>query len=181
MKRERHWKAGLITLMGASVLGLVGEAQAAPSAKEAWVQQIRAEYQRIQADASASRYRVVTDQEAEWVQSSEGSELTLYCEGASLRKIKLGVGGESGGSDEEFFFANGQLLFSFAAISYYNKPMYLPGARVARKDEHRRYYRGGQLFRYVGPNKKVNDNPGTAQQEDLADLLSFVAGRPCAD
>jgi hypothetical protein len=99
--------------------------------------------------------------------STEGGELRAYFRGAELQKLRARYFDESGRAREEYYFANGELVFMYRVDERYDQPL---SGRVNRRMEHRYYLNGGQLIRRIRtPARSGSDEFGDdfASAEEL--------------
>ncbi len=115
---------------------------------------IRAEYKHINADSAMLKVirKDVMDE------STEGGEILQYFDGNRLRKAVALFYGETGKSRTEYYFGNGKIIFIYKVVSHYNKPMYMEGSKVDRKDEDRFYFNtDGSLIRWIDKTGRIAD------------------------
>ncbi|MAS93174.1 MAG: hypothetical protein CMO55_08255 [Verrucomicrobiales bacterium] len=106
--------------------------------------------------------------------------LTRYYSGESIVKIDFSyTAGDHGGSDESYYYDNGQLFFIYAADSYWSfTGNTLPTGESETKDtliEQRLYFSNNQLIRHL--RKEVSStNP-----EALKSLVTKADNQPYQD
>jgi hypothetical protein len=135
------------------------------------IKKIRAEFNKINSDTS--RMRVIKEDVNG--QSTEGGAATKFYENDVLKKIRVVFYGETGKSQTEYYFLNGQLFFCFEQNDYYNKPLYEKGMRVKKKAENRFYFGKQKLIRWITADGKIADKslyPAKEKQilDDLQDI-----------
>ncbi len=143
-------------LVGATLL------QAADPAVEEKIKSIRAKYAEIEKQLKDCR-QVKRDLPDE---SAEGGELTGYFSGSNLRKLSAKFFGETGKVLEEFYLADGQVIFVFLVETRYTAPN---SGVVKNKTEQRFYFAGGKLIRWLdAQNKEVTASADkSARERDL--------------
>jgi hypothetical protein len=109
--------------------------------------------------------------------SLEGGQLVAYFDGPALAKIVATHYGEMGGTVEEYYFANGKLIFVFEKVLHYNKPM---SGKVVHTMENRYYFDNDNLIRWIEENGKQADTSSEefrSKQKELLDHSKlFTAG-----
>lgn len=133
--------ASIIPLIIVSLL-----ASRSAEAQEGAIERIRAEY--ATTEREASRYRRTEHEVYDF--SLEGGVLHGFYRGSELRKLAARLYGESWQGSEEYYFADGELIFIHAVREVYDEPM---SGRVAQRLEYRYYFHGGRLIRQVGPQR----------------------------
>jgi hypothetical protein len=141
------------------VLAVGSSVRATDSSVEEKVKSIRAKYAAIEKQLKDCR-QVKRDLPDE---SAEGGELIAYLKDSSLRKLSARLFGETGKVLEEFFFADGQVIFVFRGETRYTEPN---SGVVKSKTEQRFYFADGKLIRWLNPdNKDVTGDPAKAERE----------------
>jgi hypothetical protein len=134
---------GLLLALCASGAARTAAAQVtATSGSPAAIAHIREQYAQIQREAPG--YRRTTHELVGF--SLEGGELHGFYRGRELRKLAAQLYGEMWRGTEEFYFADGRLVFIHVVHHRYDEPM---SGRVAATLEHRFYFDGGRLIRRV--------------------------------
>ncbi len=119
-----------------------GEARAAAA-----IQSIQRQYANI--NKRVSRYRKVKKELSGF--SLEGGELVAYLDGPAVVKIVANHYGEMGRAVEEYYYANGKLIFIFRRDYQYDKPL---SGKVVRTQESRFYFQNDRLFRWINEDGK---------------------------
>jgi hypothetical protein len=146
------------------VLAAVAAVCAAEETIARKVKSIRAKYAEIEKELKDCS-QVKRDLPGE---SAEGGELTGYFKDSKARKLSAKFFGETGKALEEFYFADGQLIFVLRVESHYTKPM---SGVVKNKTEQRFYFADVKLIRWLNPdNKDVTADPAKPERE--RDLLA---------
>lgn len=125
------------------------------------IQSIRRQYANI--NKRASRYRKVKKQLSGF--SLEGGELVAYLDGPAVVKLVANHYGEGGRTLEEYYFANGKLIFVFQKESRYDRPL---SGKVVRTSENRFYFESDRLIRWLGADGKPVAS-GTAEYQEKQD------------
>ena len=128
---------------------------------------IRSEFETI--ERNLSRYRKV-DRDIDNV-STDGGHATAYYEGDDLRKLEVGIFGESGSSSDAFYFMRGAPFFIFHG-RYGTHLRGEPRAPV----EDRLYIDSGVVIRHLQTGvQREPDDPGTFPSDPSAytNWLSF--------
>jgi hypothetical protein len=128
---------------------------------------IRRQYAAI--NQRASKYRRVRKELAGF--SLEGGELTAYFDGPAIVKIVATHYGEMGRTQEEYYFERGKLIFAFAKVFHYARPM---SGKVVRTTEDRYYFRSDRLIRWVDENGKQVDVENEESQSRQKGILESV-------
>jgi hypothetical protein len=102
--------------------------------------------------------------------SLEGGELTGFYRGRELRKLHAHLYGETWQGTEEYYFADGRLIFIHMVQERYEMP-FAENGRVLWKIEHRFYFDEGRLIRRI---RGVRPAPGRG--DDLSDYDPDVPG-----
>jgi hypothetical protein len=135
------------------------EAVSATSGSPAAIARIRAQFAEIQRDAP--RYRQTTHDVHEF--SLEGGELAGFYRGRELRKLAARLYGETWRGTEDYYFADGRLIFIHTVHQRYDG---LLSGRVQWTIEHRFYFDGGRLIRHV---RTVRPAPGRGDDLSMYD------------
>jgi hypothetical protein len=134
---------GLLLALCASGAARTAAAQvSATSGSPAAIGHIREQYAQIQREAPG--YRRTTHELVDF--SLEGGELHGFYRGRELRKLAAQLYGESWRGTEEFYFADGRLIFIHVVHQRYDEPL---SGRVVSTIENRYYFDGGRLIRHV--------------------------------
>jgi hypothetical protein len=118
------------------------QAVTATSGSPAAIARIRALYAEIEREAPG--YRQTTHDV--WGFSLEGGELKGFYRGGELRKLSAHLYGETWQGTEDHYFSGGRLVFIHVVHGRYDEPM---SGRVRVRIEHRYYFDGARLVRYV--------------------------------
>lgn len=142
---------------------------------EVIVKDIRERYNRIE----SAKLR---PQEIEFTSDSDpvSGTFTRYFQGDSLVKIKLSYGmGDHGGSEEYYYYDQGELFFAFATDSTWGfSGETLPNGESGTIDtaiEHRAYFFDGSLVRHLSREVKSKDPAA------LSGLLKKATNQPSTD
>jgi len=137
------------------------------------IKRIRAEFNKINSDTS--KMRVIKEDVSG--QSTEGGTATTFYENNDLRKLRVVFYGETGNSQTEYYFLNGQLFFCFEQNNHYNKPMYEKNIKVDKREENRFYFNKQKLIRWVTDNGKITDKTSypSKEREILGDLKAILS------
>ena len=111
------------------------------------IQSIRQAYTRI--NRNTPRYRKVKKDLLGF--SVEGGELLAYFDGDSIMKMVARYYGETGRATDEFYFAEGKLIFVFRKEQRYDRPL---SGKVVRNFENRFYFSGEKLIRWIDEGGK---------------------------
>lgn len=152
--------------VAACVIAVAGSLRAADSSVEEKVKAIRAKYAEIEKGLKGCRQvkREVLDE------SAEGGELTAYFEDSNLRKLSVRLFGETGNVLEEFYFAEGKVIFVFRGDTRFTAPN---SGAVMSKTEQRFYFAEDKLIRWLNPEKKdVTIDAAAAEHE--RDILAYA-------
>jgi hypothetical protein len=136
----------LIALPGSA--SVAGQASANNPQEKESISSIRERYAAV--NKNLSKYRVVKKELSGF--STEGGELVVYFDGASVVKIAATHLGETGRSLEEFYYRDGELVFVFYRRETYDAPM---SGKVSKRADERFYFADGRLIRWL-------DNRGRA-------------------
>jgi hypothetical protein len=169
---KRGVKVGVATLSLAFFLSPAasGAAAAVLQAKSedrqtaAVVQSIRRQYAAI--NKRAGKYKKVQKKLLGF--SLEGGELTAYFDGPAVVKIVANHYGEGGRTREEYYYANGKLIFVFQKESRYNRPL---SGKVVRTIENRFYFENDRLIRWLGTDGKSVASGSSEYQEKQDEFL----------
>jgi hypothetical protein len=138
----------------------------ATSGSPAAIGRIRAAYAAIEREAPG--YRRTTHDV--WNFSLEGGELHGFFRGRELRKLSARLYGEMWQGTDEFYFADGELIFIHTVQERY-RGMFGEGG-VQATIEHRYYFDGGRLIRRVRTQRPANAGEDmTVYDADLDGLL----------
>ena len=158
-----------------STLILPGLPRTRADETEALVKDIRERYNQIE----GAKLRPV---ELEFTSDSDpvSGTFTRYYRGDELVKVKLSYAmGDHGGSDEYFYYQNGQLFFAVATDTAWGfSGETLPNGESGTIDtaiEHRVYFSKGILIRHLSREVKSKD------PDALAGLLAKATNRPATD
>ncbi|HEU4884408.1 MAG TPA: hypothetical protein VFT45_19280 [Longimicrobium sp.] len=133
------------------------DAVSATGGSPAAITRIRAQFAEIQRDAP--RYRQTKHDVHDF--SLEGGELMGFYRGGELRKLHARLFGETWRGTEDYYFADGRLIFIHTVQERYDEPL---SGRVRWTIEHRFYFDGGRLIRRI---RTVRPAPGRG--DDLSD------------
>lgn len=145
--------------------GYAQDAVTATSGSPDAIARIRAEYAAIQREAP--RYRRTEHELYNF--SLEGGELHGFYRGNELRKLAAHLYGETWQGTDEYYFADGRLIFVHVVHERYHG-LYGEGGVQART-EHRLYFDGGRLIRRVRTQHPANAPVDAAADPDVAMLL----------
>jgi hypothetical protein len=102
--------------------------------------------------------------------STEGGTLQAYFQGDTVRLLKVSLFGETGRTDQEYYYTDSeQLVFVFAKTSRYDRPF----GQVVQVQTARFYFHDGKLIRWLNhANKLVSpgDSAYLEQQQHILDL-----------
>lgn len=132
----------LVAALCAAAGPAAAQAVTATSGSPAAIARIRALYAQIEREAPT--YRRTTHDV--WDFSLEGGELKGFYRGGELRKLSARLYGETWQGTEDYYFSGGRLVFIHVVHGRYDEPM---SGRVRVRIEHRYYFDGGRLIRYV--------------------------------
>lgn len=119
-----------------------------------------------------ARYRKVKKQLSG--SSLEGGELVACFDREVVVKIVARHFGESGNTVEEYYYANGQLIFVLEKVSHYDQPL---SGRVIRTTENRYYFSEDDLVRWIdekGNAVSVNADYRLKEKGILEDSNKFL-------
>jgi hypothetical protein len=83
--------------------------------------------------------------------SAEGGELIAYFHGPTVMKMTATFFGETGRSNEEYYYWDEKLIFILSTENHYDKPL---SGKVVRKIENRFYFKDDKLIRWLDENGK---------------------------
>jgi hypothetical protein len=159
--------------VAAVILVFLSTALAVRAQSETKIQSIRQSYAAI--NRKQARYRKVKRELSGF--SAEGGVLTAYFEGAPIVKMLAIFYGESGKSQEEFYYRDGKLIFVLRTESRYNRPL---SGKVVSTKLSRFYFHDDKLIRWIDPSGKFMPSDSAEYQEQEKDYLEtsrkFVAG-----
>jgi hypothetical protein len=167
------WAASLRVLGTHGVLVLTlcllangSSAQAQPCTSPNAIQCIRQLYAAVQKQLPA--YRSIQREFDGF--STEGGKLRAYLDGNNVRLIKASLFGETGRSDQEYYYTDTEsLFFVFEKNSRYDRPF----GKVAQVRTARFYFHDGKLIRWLNnANKPVSPSSSgyLEQQQKLLEL-----------
>jgi len=90
-------------------------------------------------------------------ESAEGGQIKAYKHNGKIIKIIVFAFGETGRATKEYYFENEKLIFAFTKEDYYDRPMYVEGAKISKTDENRYYFYNEELFLWLDPDKNEID------------------------
>lgn len=173
MKRHRTRRRAAALLFTALALLAFSSSRAAD--EEAIVKDIRERYNRIEGAKLRPR-------EIEFASDSDpvSGTFTRYFQGDKLVKIKLSYGmGDHGGSEEYYYYDQGELFFVFATDSAWSfSGETLPSGESGTIDtavEHRVYFFDGSLVRHLSREVKSKDPAA------VSGLLKKATNQPSTD
>jgi hypothetical protein len=108
--------------------------------------------------------------------SAEGGQLIAYFDGPAIVKIAATYYGETGRTEEEYFYQDAKLIFVYRKESTYSRPM---SGKVIRTKENRFYFQNDQLIKWLDENgKEVSSGPESKKEQDdyLATSNNFLTG-----
>lgn len=108
---------------------------------------IRQRYATI--NQNLSRYKLVRKELTGF--STEGGELTVYFDGAAIKKIAVKHQGETGRSFEEYYYLDDGFMFVYRKEDTYSKPM---SGKVVQTLETRFYFEDGELVHWLDEKGK---------------------------
>lgn len=133
----------LVAIASSTAVPAVGQqAVTATSGSPVAIARIRAAFAEIEREAPA--YRRTAHELHHF--SLEGGELTGFYRGRELRKLHARLFGETWQGTQEYYFADGRLIFIYVVHERYDEPM---SGRVQWTIEHRFYFDGGRLIRRI--------------------------------
>lgn len=124
------------------------------------INDIRIKYKTI--NDSLSTYSKVFNEE--WDYASEGTDGYAFYDNNDLKLIKVGLYGETGRKELEYYFHNDVLFFAFVTDYSYNRPIYYTGEDVTEgdeafdpnktvKNENRYYFFENKMIRWLDSKK----------------------------
>lgn len=128
-------------LLACASPALAQEAVSATSGSPAAIARIRAAFAAIEREAD--RYRQTKHELIDL--SLEGGELTGYYRGRELRKLHARLFGETWQGTQEYYLADGRLIFIHTVQERYDQPF----GQVQWTIAHRFYFDGGRLIRHI--------------------------------
>jgi hypothetical protein len=156
---------GLLLALCASVAARTAAAQVtATSGSPGAIAHIREQYAKIQREAAG--YRRTTHELVDF--SLEGGELHSFYRGRELRKLAAQLYGESWRGTQEFYFADGRLIFIHVVHQRYDEPL---SGRVVYTIENRYYFDGGRLIRHVRTQQPATGEDLSSFDPELPVLL----------
>ena len=105
--------------------------------------------------------------------SLEGTEAVYYVSGKSLQKIGARIFGETFNAAADFYYQGEELIFVFYKINRYDRPIGgVRSPKVARTEERRFYFAGGELVRLLDGKKELtaSDEKYTTMKEEIVDV-----------
>jgi len=106
------------------------------------IQAIRQQYAAI--NKGVRRYKRVKKELSGF--SLEGGEMIAYFDGPAIVKIVATHYGEGGRASEEYYYANGKLIFVFRKDYRYDRPL---SGKVVTTQENRFYFHNDGLVRWI--------------------------------
>ncbi len=135
------------------------------------LQSIRQQYAAI--NKRVRKYRKVKKELSGF--SLEGGEMVAYFDGPAIVKIVANHYGEGGRSVEEYYYANGKLIFVYRKDLTYNTPL---SGRVVKTLENRFYFQNDRLIRWINeagkPVAPGTDEYRQKQDEHLETSSKFI-------
>ena len=153
-----------ICVSGAPRAGAAQQGVTATSGSPSAIAQIREQFSRIQREAPG--YRRTTHGLVGF--SLEGGVLHGFYRGRELRKLAARLYGESWQGTEEYYFADGRLIFIHVVHQRYDEPM---SGRVVSTIQHRLYFSGGRLLRRVRTQNPATGEALSSFDPELSVLL----------
>jgi len=109
--------------------------------------------------------------------SAEGGELVAYRDGQAIVKIVANYYGETGRTVEEYYYADGKLIFAFRKESTYDRPL---SGKIVSTKENRFYFQDLKLIKWINEDGKEvpsTDSEFSSQQKDYLDTSQlFLKG-----
>jgi hypothetical protein len=136
------------------------------------IQSIRKQYATI--NKRVARYKKVRKELSGF--SAEGGRLIAYVDGPAIVKIAATYYGETGRTEEEYYYQNEKLIFVYRKESTYSRPM---SGKVIRTKENRFYFENDQLIKWLDENgKEVSPGAESKKEQDdyLATSNNFLTG-----
>ena len=113
--------------------------------------------------------------------SSEGAAVTAYSKGTIIQKIAVEALGETGKYLADFYFQNGQLIFSYVRVIDYGahimESQESKDFKAQLAEEERLYFANGKLIRWLkGKEQVLPSTPGYREKEQsvLSEAQSFI-------
>ena len=123
------------------------------------IQSIRKQYAAI--NKRVARYKKVRKELSGF--SAEGGRLIAYFDGPEIVKIAATYYGETGRTEEEYFYQDAKLIFVYRKESTYSRPM---SGKVVRISENRFLLRNDQLIEWLDENgKEVSTGPKSQKEQ----------------
>ena len=140
------------------------------SAQTSVIEQIDAKVRRI--DGESKKY--VRTQQKFYEGTSEGGQMTFYASpyatGKELKKAVVEAYGETGKSQTQLYYDQGELIFASRRTLLYRSPTSVnPRPRIAKTINERVYFAGGKLLKHF--IKGVN--PTLRPEESAEQILSL--------
>ena len=109
--------------------------------------------------------------------SLEGTQATVYRSAGDLRKITAKMYGETYSATGEFYYRDGELIFTFLKRSQYDTQIGLTKEpKVIRVEEQRFYFANGELIRMLAGKKELKaDNERHSELKD--EIIRISDGR----
>ena len=121
-------------------------------------------------------------------QSAEGGVLMAFYEKNDLKKVITTFYGESGKAVTEYYFNNGELCFAFKKNYFYDKPIYIEGAKIKSTEEWRYYFFNNELLRWldnankqIPPISKKFQDENKYMKEDVGNLKKTIGDYKLSD
>lgn len=155
-------------ILAISVLAATSSAQT-----EDPIPSIRQHYAQI--NRNAARYRKVKKDLSGF--SAEGGTLVAYLDGTKIMKISATYYGETGRSNEDYYYWNSKLIFVLRRESTYSRPL---SGKIVKTTENRFYFKDDHLIRWVDENAKEvasDTSEYTEKQKEYLDASKqFTSG-----
>ncbi|HEX8848612.1 MAG TPA: hypothetical protein VF761_03680 [Gemmatimonadaceae bacterium] len=146
----------------ASLATMAAAPRIAAHREDTAILRIRAHFTRIEKEAPTYRCRSL-DLDGF---SAEGGTVEACYAGQELRRLSASYLGESGRASEKFYFWNDSLEFLFGTVEHYDRPL---SGRVARTEEERLYWDGGNLIRWLkGTTRQAVRGPAATERSGEA-------------
>lgn len=102
--------------------------------------------------------------------SAEGGNFKAYLDGQTLRLITATLYGETGRTEDEFYYdADGNLFFVFRRQRHYDKPFGKPNRTV----EQRFYFHAGKMIRWLSSDNRPTVSDQSEFVEQQARILTL--------
>lgn len=89
-------------------------------------------------------------------ESSEGAVLIVYYDDKNLKKIVGSYFGESGKSNVEYYFGDGNFFFVFSRQFLYKKPLSMDhSGRIKNTEVDRYYFSNGELIKWISGKQVI--------------------------